>query len=173
MATNTTQFFRPKININDVKDKKKWEEILDLISKEGIDKFNKNYKNFKLDKELISEFQNRKDNSKIRDLKSKFTRLQHLYEEVNNRYDDLLFAKSELQIGVIPEIKTNNGHKDEATAIICFSDWHVGEEVKKEHTFGLNEYNKNIVCMRYHLLICPQLIQLFLWLMELRLIFFL
>jgi len=48
MATNTTQFFRPKININDVKDKKKWEEILDLISKEGIDKFNKNYKNFNL-----------------------------------------------------------------------------------------------------------------------------
>ena len=40
--------------------------------------------------------------------------------------------------------------KSEATVVVCASDWHVEEEVKKSKVSGLNQYNLDIARFRAH-----------------------
>ena len=89
----------------------------------------------------------RKLKSKLRDSEGKYKKLLDKYESLDDLYNDLLNIDS---FRAAPNIKprSKGGSKREATPIVQFSDWHVGESVEVGQVHGLNEYSPEIAAGR-------------------------
>ena len=79
---------------------------------------------------------------KEKELKSKYDALLKINEELQERYDAALQITDEIEVPYI--IPSPKGKKEKATAIVCFSDWHVEERVDADTINGINEYNPKI-----------------------------
>ena len=86
----------------------------------------------------------------------------HQSRQTSSRYKSALKELSaiEREMGALLEIRGgNHSHsilpyrkrtKSEATVVVCASDWHVEEEVRKSKVSGLNQYNLDIAKFRAH-----------------------
>lgn len=92
------------------------------------------------DRELI------KAKSSALNIGKKYNQLLSDYSKVETERNALLTLKG-TSVETI-NIKPNKGGKSEATPVICWSDWHVEEEVLKGNINGLNEYNLEVADFR-------------------------
>lgn len=117
--------------------------------------FRKKYIEHKSGKLKNSPFENRPIEDKVqedmlalrqklkeKELKSKYEALLKINEELQERYDAALQITDEIEAPYI--IPSPKGKKEKATAIVCFSDWHVEERVDADTINGINEYNPKI-----------------------------
>ncbi len=80
--------------------------------------------------------------AKEKEMKAKYESLLKMNEELTERYDAALqITEYTESIAIIPSKKSK---KEQATAIVCFSDWHIEERVDSETINGINEYNPKI-----------------------------
>lgn len=96
-----------------------------------------------LDVELIE----RQRQAIINDLKARNKELAGRYEELNQKFDEVLALKVETPVKVA-KIDLAPSKLDQAVAIVQFSDWHVEERVELSVMDGLNEYNPDIAKAR-------------------------
>lgn len=92
------------------------------------------------DRELI------KAKSSALNVGKKYNQLLSDYEKLEAERDALLQIKGASVESI--NIKPNKEGKSEATPVICWSDWHIEEEVLKGNINGLNEYNLEIADFR-------------------------
>jgi hypothetical protein len=91
--------------------------------------------------------------AKEKEMKAKYESLMKMNEELTERYDAALqITEYTESIAIIPSKKSK---KEQATAIVCFSDWHIEERVDSETINGINEYNPKIAEKRANAVILP------------------
>ena len=77
----------------------------------------------------------------LRSLRRENTRLIKQVDGLVESFDSYAAISSHGDVVSIKKRKRSSKVKTEATAVICFSDWHVGENVLKKKTNGLNAYS--------------------------------
>lgn len=81
-----------------------------------------------------------------KEMKAKYDALLRINEELQARYDAVLQITERVNT---PTVIPSKKHKrEEATAIVAFSDWHVEERVDANTINGMNEYNPKIAKAR-------------------------
>lgn len=92
---------------------------------------------------IYDDLMERKFKAKIKDLDKRYKNLLKKYEHLESKYDELLYVKENEKINSIkPKYKSKE--KEEAVAVIQYSDWHVEETVEQEKVNGLNKFNIEI-----------------------------
>ena len=84
--------------------------------------------------------------AKENELKAKYEALLRINEELQERYDAALRITERVDFPAI--ISSGKKGHDKATAIVCFSDWHIEERVDASTINGINEYNPTIAKKR-------------------------
>jgi hypothetical protein len=84
----------------------------------------------------------------LRSLRSENTKLIKQIDKFVESLDSYSAISSFSDTVSLKKDKRVNKEKTEATAVICFSDWHVGENVVKKKTNGLNSYSPAIAKYR-------------------------
>ena len=92
------------------------------------------------DRELI------KAKSSALNVSKKYNQLLIDYTKIEAERNALLQLKSNVVETI--KIQPNKSGKSEATPVICWSDWHIEEEVLKKNVNGLNEYNLDVADFR-------------------------
>ena len=140
-------------------DKERWKAALDIIrekSKERGDNKdilflekllqNEPFPFYTLEEKLEQDKELRRYRAKLTQKERLYKKLLSSYESLDELYSaSLVFDKIKIPKPVAVGKTTNT--KSLGTLVTQWSDWHVGELVKKSHTYGKNEYNPEI-CKR-------------------------
>ena len=123
--------------------------------KYGEQSFRKKYIEYKMGRLKNNPFENKAVEEKVqedmvamrqklkeKELKSKYDALLKINEELQARYDAALRITEKIEYPYI--IPSKNNKKENATAIVAFSDWHVEERVDPKTINNINEYNPQI-----------------------------
>lgn len=97
--------------------------------------------------DLPAEMRKRADNAAIKSCNRKYELLLQEHQRLNELYDNALLIKEPTKV-TVPKIIASTKQKQEAVAIVQFSDWHVEELIEKSTTQGLNQYNPQIAAAR-------------------------
>jgi len=87
--------------------------------------------------------------AQLNDFKRKNQYLLEKLESSEKSYYDLLAIKDPTDTYEIP-MDTSKSSKNKGVPIICLSDWHIEENVRKGQVNGFNEYNLRIAEKRSH-----------------------
>jgi hypothetical protein len=97
----------------------------------------------------VLEFQidivKRQFEGKVKAQEDKYKSLLTSYEDLDERYTELLQLDKNVPFNVIPIIP---GVKRQGASIIAVSDWHVGKLIEKNSVNGFNEYNPEVAKKR-------------------------
>jgi len=96
-----------------------------------------------LDEQLVE----RQRQAILDDLKERNRELLRRLDDLNVKYDEALALKVETKVRV-PRVDLRSTHRNQATAIVQFSDWHVEERIEKSLVGGLNEYTPDVARRR-------------------------
>ena len=97
--------------------------------------------------DVYEDLVERKLKAKITDQQRRYKQLLKNYEYLESKYDDLLYIKENEKVEPVKP-KFNKNAKEEAVAVVQYSDWHVEETVESEKVNGLNEFNPEIAQSR-------------------------
>lgn len=98
------------------------------------------------------DIEKRKQSSREKQLEAKYGRLLVDYQGLSAAFDDVLLIKDHVKKETFFE--TNDAHtKNEATAILQWSDWHIEEVVHPSTVMGLNKFGPEIAKKRVDTLI--------------------
>ncbi len=93
--------------------------------------------------------------AKEKEIQKKYEAVLRINEELQERYDAALQITEKVEPFSI--ISSNKKKKDEATAIVMFSDWHIEERVDAKTINGINEYSPKIAEKRANAVISNSL----------------
>lgn len=97
--------------------------------------------------DFTAEMSKRAENAALKSCNRKYESLLAEYQKLNELYDNALLIKHETSVS-IPKILAHAKEKEEAVAIVQYSDWHVEELIEKTTTQGLNQFNPEIAALR-------------------------
>lgn len=83
--------------------------------------------------------------SKLRDSADKYKKVLSAYENLSDKYDDVLRIKEFKPVNIIPQIPDI---KRQGASIVAVSDWHVGRMIEKKSVNNFNEFNPEVARRR-------------------------
>ena len=140
-------YFRPRLDIKE----KEWPSIVDIARQLSpavtLKLLQDKGENVPIDYFVNRDLSVRRLKSLYKSSSDKYKNLQGQWDKLNTAYNDLLAIEDGRKPTKIKISKKAHSRK-EATALLQWSDWHIGEVVTKAKTNGLNEYNLNIAKVR-------------------------
>lgn len=113
------------------------------------------FENKPIEEKIQEDILAMRQKAKEKEIQKKYEAVLRINEELQERYDAALQITEKVEPFSI--ISSNHKKKDEATAIVMFSDWHIEERVDAATINGINEYSPKIAEKRANAVISNSL----------------